>query len=57
MAKVTVKGNKVMIELDLNMTDAKESSTGKTYVHGTHSEKIAIAGKVVTVGINAYSKK
>jgi hypothetical protein len=55
-AKVEVKGNKLIIELDL--TPPTPSSTGKTLsVAGTHGATVTeakIEGKPITINVNAY---
>lgn len=57
-AKVEIKGNKLIIELDL--TTPTLSSTGKTLsVAGTHGAMVTEAkvdGKPVTINVNAYIK-
>lgn len=57
--KVTKKGNKLVIELDLQEPTA--SASGKTLVvattRGNQKTDVQIDGKPVTIGVNAYIKK
>lgn len=55
--KVTVKNNKLTIEIDMN-TLPEPSATGKTMVvassHGNIQTDVMVEGKPLTVGLNAY---
>jgi len=57
--KVTIKGNLLVIEAELNPNPAP-SASGKTLVvassHGNQATTATVNGKVVTVGFNAYIK-
>lgn len=50
-------GKKLMIELDFDV-NGTPSVTGKSRVHATThgNQQFAINGKVLNVGVNAYSK-
>lgn len=57
---VTLKGNKLVIEIDADTTASRLSSTGKTKIvassGGNQSTTVLVAGKPVIVGLNAYIK-
>lgn len=57
--KVTKKGNKLLIEMDLQ--DPTPSASGKTLVvassRGNKVTELLIDGKPVTIGVNAYIHK
>lgn len=58
-AKITTKGNKVTIEVDLDMI-GKPSTTGKTLILGSTdgNKKIEMEdGTTIFVGVNIFKKK
>ena len=52
---VELKGNKLVITMDYNKAGIV-SSTGKTLLHATGSQKFSLDGQVATVGVNVYTK-
>lgn len=56
---VEIRDNKLCIEIDLEQPTP--SSSGKTLVvastHGNAVTDVMVAGKPVTIGLNAYIKK
>lgn len=55
--RMTVKGNLLIIEVDLSKTQG-ESKSGKSEIIGTTSGNSAVPGKAdVIVGLNVYRKK
>ena len=57
--KVTIKDNKLMIEMDLE--NPRPSRSGKTLVvastNGNQTTNAMIDGKPITIGLNAYIKR
>lgn len=54
---MTVKGNKLTVEIDLSK-DFGESSSGKSIVVATTSGNVSVPGREdVKIGINAYRPK
>ena len=57
--KVEIKGNKLVIEIDME-TPPKVSGSGKSLVvastHGNVTTTATVQGKAVTIGVNAYIK-
>jgi hypothetical protein len=57
--KVEIKGNKLVIEIDME-NPPKMSSSGKSLVvastHGNMVTTAMVNGKAVTIGLNAYTK-
>lgn len=55
-----IKGNKLIITIDMNLTPVP-SASGKTLVvassHGNQQTTATINGKPVIVGLNAYIRK
>ena len=56
--KVEIKGNKLVIEID--MQEPAPSASGKTMIvattHGSAATTAMVKGKPVTVSLNAYIK-
>jgi hypothetical protein len=57
---VTLKNNKLIIEIDADTTAAKLSATGKTRLiassNGNQKTDILVKGQTVVIGLNAYIK-
>lgn len=55
--KVTLKGNKLVVELDIDPASDKLSSTGKTFNLGYESIKFNLpTGEQATVNVNCFKK-
>lgn len=57
---VTLKGNKLIIEIDANVSDPQPSSSGKSRIvastNGNMTSSVMVQGKPVIIGLNAYIK-
>lgn len=59
MAKMTVRGDKILIEIDASkiaFDNAPMSSSGKTKLLSSDSEKVSVNGREVRVALNAMFK-
>lgn len=56
MAKIIVKGDKLIIEVDLSQ-ERKASSSGKSMLIEACTEKIDLNGEDLRVGLNIYVPK
>ena len=58
---VRVEGDKLIIELPINVKDPPPSASGKTLVvastHGNMTTDVMVNGKPLVIGVNAYIKK
>jgi hypothetical protein len=57
--KVEIKGNKLVIEIDMENPPARSASGKSLTVASTHGNLVSTAtvnGKAVTIGLNAYIK-
>jgi hypothetical protein len=55
---VTLKGSKLIIEVDANVTNPPPSSSGKTRLVASETSKtsVNVDGKQLVVALNAYIK-
>ncbi|MHA1131042.1 MAG: hypothetical protein ACTSQI_00910 [Candidatus Helarchaeota archaeon] len=52
-----IKGNKLLIEIDLNPKEKKESKSGKSLIiASSHGNKRIIEGEEIFLGLNLYEK-
>ena len=52
-----IKGNKLLMEVDLNPKEKKESKSGKSLIiASSHGNKRIIEGEDIYLGLNIYEK-